>query len=270
MKSPRPVALVTGASAGIGAAIAREYARRGHDLVLTARRADRLQALAAELERAHGIRAHVLVADLADPAAPADLFARTQAAGIAVDVLVNNAGYGVPGVLNTPPWSAHRDFIEVLVTAPVALTYLYLPGMRERRRGGVLNVASLAGHMPGSAGNTLYGAAKAFMIRFSQSLALENRARGIRVSALCPGFTYSEFHDVSGARGVVSKMPDFMWRQADAVARAGIDALDRGVVVYVDGRINRAVRWLGKHLPDSWALALMARQSKRFRVQEVV
>jgi uncharacterized protein len=264
----RPVALVTGASAGIGAAFAREYARRGYDLALTARREDRLHALAAELREKFGATTHVFAADLADPDAPQRLFDATTAAGLTIDVLVNNAGYGVPGTLTTPAWQTHRDFIEVLMTAPVALAYRYLPGMQQRRRGEIVNIASLAGHMPGSAGHTLYAASKSFLIKFSQSLALENATRGVKVCAVCPGFTLSEFHDVTGVRGIVSKMPNFMWMRAEDVARQGVDASLRGDVVYINGLWNRFVRFLGKHLPDSWSLALMARQSKRFRAQD--
>ncbi|HVF34897.1 MAG TPA: SDR family NAD(P)-dependent oxidoreductase, partial [Candidatus Saccharimonadia bacterium] len=131
-----------------------------------------------------------------------------------------------------------------------------------------VNVASLAGLMPGSAGHTLYAASKSFLIKFSQSLALENAARGVSVTALCPGFTYSEFHDVTGARAIVSKMPDFMWMRADEVAVDGVDAVLRGDVVRISGAVNRAIAFFGKHLPDRLGLLLMKRQSKRFRVQD--
>ncbi len=265
---PRRWALITGASAGIGAEFARQLAARGWSLVLTARRTERLQALAAELEGAHGVQCLVVALDLADPAAPATLHAATDAAGIAVEMLVNNAGYGVPGSLISQPWNTHRDFIEVLVTAPVALCRLYLPNMQKRERGYIINVASLAGLMPGSAGHTLYAASKAWLIRFSQSLALENNSRGVHVTALCPGFTYSEFHDVNGARNIVSKMPKWMWMQADEVVRQGIDAVLRGDVVYVNGRVNRVLKFIGKHLPDGVALRLVAKRSRDFRVQD--
>ena len=261
-------ALITGASAGIGAAFARELAASGHALVLVARRRDRLDALARELEAAHGTRFLVVEADLARPEAPARIFEATRAAGARVEVLVNNAGYGVPGALVSQPWERHRDFIQVLMTSAVELCHLYLPAMRERGGGTVINVASLAGIMPGSAGHTLYAASKAFAIRFSQSLALENEARGIRVCAVCPGFTWSEFHDVTGARALVSKMPRWMWMTAEDVARKGLAAAERGKVVYVPGRVNAALAFFGKHLPDTLALRLMRRQSKRFRVSD--
>jgi short-subunit dehydrogenase len=256
-------ALVTGASSGIGAALAREYARRGHDLILSARRRDKLEALARELGA--GVRCEVLAADLADPAAPAALQAETERRGWAVDVLVNNAGYGLPGTFLAQPWDEHARFLQVMVTAVCELSHRFLPAMQQRGRGAILNVASLAGHVPGSAGHTLYAASKAFMIKFSQSLALENAGRGVQVCALCPGFTLSEFHDVTGTREQVSKMPRWMWMDAASVAREGIDALERGEVVHVTGRANRAIKTLTALMPDRWALGLVQRRSKDFR-----
>ena len=265
---PRRWALITGASAGIGAEFARQLAARGWNLVLTARRTGRLESLAAELKRVHGAQCMVVALDLADPAAPATLHGATEAAGIEVAMLVNNAGYGVPGSLVSQPWATHRDFIEVLVTAPVALCRLYLPAMQKQQCGYIINVASLAGLMPGSAGHTLYAASKAWLIRFSQSLALENNSRGVHVTALCPGFTYSEFHDVNGARSIVSKMPKWMWMQADAVVRQGIDAVLRGEVMTVPGPVNRILKFIGKHLPDGVALRIVGKRSKAYRVQD--
>ncbi len=264
----RPWALVTGASAGIGAEFARQLAARGYALVLTARRAERLDSLAAELALRHGTPAQTIALDLADPDAPAALHARTEAAGITVEMLVNNAGYGLPGQLISQPWQAHRDFIEVMVTAPIALAWRYFPGMRERGRGYIINIASLAGLIPGSAGHTLYGASKAWLIKFSQSLALEGAPHGVNVCALCPGFTYTEFHDVNGTRAIVSKMPRYMWMDAATVVTAGIEAVLRGEVVCVPGRVNRLIKLLMKYLPDRTALAMMAKRSKSFRSQD--
>ncbi|HET7359729.1 MAG TPA: SDR family NAD(P)-dependent oxidoreductase [Rhodanobacteraceae bacterium] len=261
----RRTALVTGASSGIGAAFARALAARGRNLVLTARRIERLQALAAELGRAHGISVTVAPADLADPAAPAQLAQALQQRGLAIDILVNNAGYGVPGTFESQPWDAHRDFIQVLMTAPSELAWRLLPGMRERGYGRVVNVASLAGHLPGTRGHTLYAAAKGYMIHFSQSLALEYHGTGVNVCALCPGFTRSEFHDVTGTRALVSKMPRWMWMDADRVVREGLDAVERGRAVYIPGRINRLVKATAEWLPDPLAMRLVARQSRKYR-----
>lgn len=261
-------ALVTGASAGIGAAYARELAARGFALILTARRTDRLEALAADLKAAHGTRCECIAADLADPAAPEALVAELARRNIHVDVLINNAGYGVPGTFNVPSWKTHADFIQVMMTAPAHLAYLLLPGMQQRGYGRIGNIASLAGLVPGSAGHTLYGASKAYLIKFSQSLALENRGRGVNVCAICPGFTYSEFHDVTGSRALVSKMPGWMWSSAELVAREGLDALERGTPVYVTGRMNRFIKSLVKIVPDGIALKLVQRQSKNYRLAD--
>ncbi len=187
MSSARPLSLITGASAGIGAAFARHLATLGHDLVLTARRVDRLEALAGELREKHGISVTVLPNDLADPGAPQALCDALLQRGLQVDWLINNAGYGVPGSFLTNDWKTHADFLQVLLTAPTELAWRLLPGMRKRGYGRVINVASLAGHVPGPAGHTLYAASKAYLIKFSQSLALENHAAGVNVCAPVPG-----------------------------------------------------------------------------------
>jgi short-subunit dehydrogenase len=261
-------ALVTGASAGIGAAFARALAAHGVALVLTARRADRLATLADELKIAHQIDVDCITADLADRSAPAALCAELEHRDLRVDILINNAGYGVTGTLLAQPWQVHADFLQVMLAAPTELAYRLLPGMRERGYGLIVNVASLAGHLPAPAGHTLYAAVKAYLIKFSQALALESRAAGVNVCALCPGFTYSEFHDVNGARGLVSKMPKWMWSDADTVAREGLAAVERGEAVYINGRINRAIKALAKLMPDKLAMRLVAKRGKEFRVAD--
>jgi short-subunit dehydrogenase len=261
-------ALVTGASAGIGAEFARQLAARGCNLVLTARREDRLHALACELRQAHGVDADVIVDDLADPTAPERIVATATRDARVIDILINNAGYGVPGRYDKVDWETHARFMQVLVTSPLQLCHLLLPGMRERGYGRIVNVASLAGLVPATPGNTLYAPAKAFLMRVSQALAMENRAQGIHVCALCPGFTHSEFHDVSHARKLVSKLPGWMWSEADDVVRQGLDAVERGRVVCVPGRINRAIKVLMDLLPDRVALRLVAHRAKDFRLRD--
>jgi short-subunit dehydrogenase len=258
-------ALITGASAGIGAAFARELAARGHALLLTARRADRLDALAHELRTAHGIDVQCIPCDLADGSAPQSLHEEITRRGLFVDTLINNAGYGVPGSFLSKPWQTHADFIQVLITAPTELCHRFLPAMRERRAGRIINVASLAGHVPAPAGHTLYAAAKAYLIKFSQALALENRRYGVHVCALCPGFTYSEFHDVTGTREQMKKMPRWMWMTAEDVVREGLDAAERGESVHITGRVNRTIKRLIKLLPDKLGEYAVARQGKDFR-----
>jgi short-subunit dehydrogenase len=261
----RMTALVTGASAGIGAAIARVFAANGFDLVLTARRADRLEALARELSAAHGCAAHVIVADLADPAAPALIFDEVARAGLTIDALVNNAGYGLPGGFLGSRWEDHRAFLQVMVTAVAELCHRFAPGMVSRQRGFIINVASVAGLVPGSAGHTLYGASKALVIRFSESLALELAPAGVHVTALCPGFTYTEFHDVNRMRAQVSQLPRWMWLDADSVAREAYDAVRRGQIVCVNGRVNRAIVALARYTPQWIVTRVTRRVGKKFR-----
>ena len=258
-------ALITGASAGIGAAFARELAARKSNLVLTARRLDRLQSLASELEAAHSIKAVVIACDLADREAPRHLVAEVEQRGIHIDTLINNAGYGVTGYFLSQPWQTQADFIQVLMTAPTELCHRLLPGMRERGHGRIINVASLAGHIPGSAGQTLYSGAKSYLIKLSQALHLEYGHEDIHTCALCPGFTWSEFHDVTGSREMMSKLPKWMWMDAETVVRQGLDAVERGEAVHINGRVNKTIKSLLKLIPDRLTLRLMARQSKNFR-----
>ncbi len=264
----RRTALITGASAGIGAAFARVFAQNGFDLVLSARRSGRLEKLAAELGKEYKVTVHVIPADLADTETPQRIFDELSARNIHIDALVNNAGYGVPGLYRHEEWQTHRDFIQVLITSPSHLAHLLEPGMLERGYGRIINVASLAGLVPPSAGHTHYGAAKAFMIRFSQAHALELQGTGVHVTALCPGFTYSEFHDVSGAREKVSKLPKFMWMQADDVARQGFAAVMRGDMLYINGILNRAIAFFAKYLPNWLGEWITRTQSSKFRITD--
>jgi uncharacterized protein len=259
-------ALITGASSGIGSAIAREYARRGVPLILTARRIDRLDSLAESLRARVAVT--TIAADLSDPAAPATLHAQVMERGLKVSHLVNNAGYGVPGRYLSESWRTHADFLQVMVTAVAELTYRFLPSMEADGYGRILNIASLAGLVPASAGHTLYGPAKGFMIRFSECLALESRDKGVHVTALCPGFTYTEFHDVNGMRERVSQLPKWLWLDAETVARQGVDAVERGAARCVTGGANRVIAGLTKYLPDGLARALVASKSKEFRDAE--
>lgn len=262
----RRTALITGASSGIGAAFADVFAEHGFDLILTARRADRLETVAAALRSRWDITTRVVPDDLADPRAPRRLVDHLASAGIDVDALVNNAGYGLAGRYGAAPWTSHAALLQVMVTAVSELTHSFLGPMIERGYGRIVNVASLAGLIPATAGHTLYAPSKAFVIKFSQSLGLEVRQRGVHVTALCPGFTHSEFHDVTGTRGLVQQLPSWMWMDADRVAREGFAAVMAGESICVTGRINRAIAFLTTHLPNgvmSWALNRQARKYRR-------
>lgn len=267
MANQRLNALVTGASAGIGKAFADVFAKYGFNIILTARREDRLREVADEIARKHHVDTTVIPADLADPSAPARLLGDIAGKSLKVDALVNNAGYAVPGAYASTKWSDQKAFIQVLMTAPCELAHGVLPGMIERRQGYIVNIASLAGILPGSAGSTLYGASKSFMIQFSRSLNMEVQKHAVNVTAVCPGFTYSEFHDVTGSRAQVSRLPKLLWMNADAVAEEGYAAVMRNRPVVVNGRVNRGIATLAKYLPDSIGFSIMKAQSGAVRKQ---
>ena len=261
----RRTVLITGASAGIGAALARVYAAQGWDLILTARREGPLNALADEL-MATGSAVTVIPADLADPAAPRALFDAIAQRGLQVDGLINNAGFSrTAGFLLTEP-KAHADMIRVMLSAPVELARLLAPDMVARSYGRILNVASLAGQMPATGGDTLYGPIKSFLIKASQGLHLELRGTGVHVTALCPGYTLTEFHDVNGTRDEVSTAyPAWMWQTADHVARVGYDAVEANRPKVTPGVMNNLLAGLAKHLPDRVALRMVGGHAKRLK-----
>jgi short-subunit dehydrogenase len=230
-------ALVTGASSGIGKALAEALASDGVHLVLTARRRARLLALRKTLRAAHGIRVEVLAADLDQPDTPDRIFAFTQQRGITVDLLVNNAGLGSYGEFIAGDLERQLGIVRVNCAAVVHLTHLFLPGMVERRTGGILIVAS-TGAYQGVPYMATYAASKAFDLLFAEALAEEVARHGVRVCALCPGPTVTEFQQVAG---VPSQMGAGLEESADQVARAGLRALAAGEHSVISGFMN----WLG-------------------------
>ncbi len=262
-------ALVTGASAGIGKAFADLLAENGFNLVLTARRAERLEKHGAELEKRWGGKTFVVTADLSEPSAVDKIFKATEEAGITIDFLVNNAGFGVPGHFEDVPWADHAKSNQVMVASVVHLTHLCLSNMRAKGYGRIINVSSLAAHMPGSAGHTLYAAQKAYLVKFSESLWAEHYDLNINCTALCPGFTYSEFHDVTGNRKEVSDLPKYMWMDAKTVAEQGYAAVLANKPVYINGGWNKFLAALTRFLPKPISYAIIRRMSSRIRRQEV-
>ena len=258
-------ALVTGASAGIGEEFARALAQDGFDLVLVARRRERLEALAQQLAKDHSVRVHVLPEDLADPAAPVRIHSALAQLGVHIDMLINNAGGGIKQMFAQTDWSEHAQLLQVQVVASAHLTHLLLPAMIERGYGRIIQVASLAGLMPGAPTSTLYPAAKSFLVKFSESMAAELSESGVHVCAVCPGFTRSEFHDVMGTRAVVSKLPTFMWQDARSVAREGINAVHSNKTVYVTGTINQLLASAVRVLTPGLARKMMRSQAGRYR-----
>jgi uncharacterized protein len=265
MQHRQKTALVTGASAGIGLEFAKALAAQGADLVLVARRTERLTQIAQELRTQFACAVHVISADLADPAASSAICRALAEKDLQVDILVNNAGFGLPGDYLESDWAQHAASLQVLLQAPCELTHRLLPSMRTRGYGRVINVASLAGLVPSSAGHTTYGAIKSFLIRWSESLRLELLGTGIHVLALCPGFTYTEFHDVNGARNMVNRLPKFMWMDAKTVVQQGLAASEKNHAMCINGYWNRFVATLVRHVPYKAASWLVNRKAADFR-----
>jgi short-subunit dehydrogenase len=252
-----PTALVTGATAGIGAAFARQLAARGDDLVLVARDRGRLDALAADLRTQHGTQAEVLDVDLATDEGCARVEWRC---GEGLDLLVNNAGLGTKGAFHEVPREDEEHQLRLNVRAVLRLAHAALPPMVERGSGAVLNVSSVAGFAPGTRGAT-YSASKAWVTNFSESLHLQYAARGVRVLALCPGFTRTEFH--ARAEMDVSGIPARMWLDADDVVRTGLADLAAGRAISVPGGQYRLIVAASRLVPTSVRSAVVRRVAAR-------
>lgn len=237
----RPVTLVTGASAGLGAEFAKACIGRGEELVLVARRRDRLDALAAAI----GGRAHVFPLDLSTPDAGLSLFHAVEAEGLVVDTLINNAGFGLAGRFAAQPLARLTDMIDLNVRALVELTHLVLPGMRERGRGAILNVASTAAFQAGP-NMAVYYATKAFVLSFTEALHHELKSTGICVSALCPGPTDTEFADVADSHSPTLKR---ISGPAATVVAAGLKGLDANKAIVIPGLPNKLTAQVNRVLP---------------------
>jgi len=262
--SNRKTALITGASAGIGKAFAEEFARNGYDLVLVARRRERLEEIGAGLKAAYGITATVLSMDLSEPHAPIAIFEKLQQDNIAIDVIVNNAGYALSTKFSEENWNNQAMFLNVMLTSVVRLCHLFIPGMKARGHGQIINVGSILAYMAGTPGklNELYVGAKSFIVKFSQSLHLDLANAGINVTIVIPGFTRSEFHDVNGIRDEVNKMPAIFWMDASAVARLGYAAAMKGRPVCIPGIINKLLVFLMRVTPETILLGVVRLISK--------
>lgn len=262
-ESTRPLAVVTGASAGIGREFARQLAERGFDLLLVARDAERLKALGAELSAAHGIDAQPWPADLSRDDAMrtlAEFLARNER----VMLLVNNAGFGTKGKFATRPLSEQATMLELHVMAPMLLTRAVLPGMIDRREGRIITVASVAS-FTASPGNVNYCATKAYNRVFTEALAMELAGTGVHVQVLCPGFTHTEFHDrmkIDKSKGI----PSWAWLNTDRVVRESLDAaFGDGPVVVIPGKRYRAVVLALRYMP-LWVRKLMQERYGRARI----
>jgi hypothetical protein len=267
MSLPSPssstAALVTGASAGIGAAIAVELAARGHNLILVARRKPQLNEIAKQLSEAHGIRAETLACDLSKPAPRGRLAGRIDELGLRVEILVNNAGFATNGPFDKADPERELQQVRVLVEAVVALSSAFIPAMSQRRRGAVLNIASTAGMqpLPYSAG---YSAAKAYVLTFSEALHQELKGRGVTVTALAPGPVATDFWQISGwevtgGQSFERAVPGPAWITAEQAAQAAVNGLDAGRRVVVPGLGVRAATTAGRYVPNALKLPTIER-----------
>ena len=258
--------LITGASSGIGAEFARQLASQGYDLVLVARRKDRLDNLASELHQEHSIQAEVLVADLTNETEIQQL-EKHIIEHEALDLLVNNAGFGMHGKFTDLDISKHLAMIQVHNIACVRLSHVALPGMLARNQGGIINVSSISGLVP--IGNITYGATKAFQVVFSETLQMELSGTGINIQALCPGYTYTEFHnrqDLSSFQR--SQIPKPLWTPVEQVVSESLRGLENGKVIVVPGTLYRLFASLGRrsifaHLMRSTAVRVRRKRYDR-------
>jgi short-subunit dehydrogenase len=253
--------VVTGASSGIGADIARELAKRGLGVTLVARRAERLKALADDLAAAHQVRTEIISVDLTDPGARADLLPTVRERGLTPEVLINNAGFSTTGPVYRSQHTREVALVRTNVEAVVDLCTLFLPGMVDRGRGAVLNVASTAAFQP-LPGQAAYAASKAFVLSYTQAVRAEVRQKGVTVTALCPGPVDTEFAETAGfGEGEAeSALPRFMWVPSAQVAKAGVDGLANSRSVVIPGPANRVSAHLAHLAPRSLVTAILSRQ----------
>lgn len=243
--TPIKTALITGASSGIGASFARQLAQAKVNLVLVARREDRLQSLAQDLRQMYAIDVLVLPADLSQVAAVAAIFTAVQKIGWQIDLLINNAGYVDAADFDQLPWDAQQALLSTMLQSLVALSHAFLPGMLQRQHGAIIHTASVLGLVTESVKINakqmlLYAAIKSFVVHFSQRLFAAYRKQGLYAQALCPGLTYSEFHKRSGRGVMYRKVPAFIWLTSDAVATSSLRALTkRKRSIVVTGFLNK-------------------------------
>jgi short-subunit dehydrogenase len=260
-QTQKKTALITGASGGIGLDLARLFAEGGYDVVLVARTESKLKELATELSSKHGVSARAMAADLADPAAPAQLMERLKAEGVQVDVLVNNAGYGGYGPFAETDLDAELKMIQVNISALTALSKAVLPGMLARKSGRILNVASTAAFQPGPL-MAVYYATKAYVLSFSEALANETQGTGVTVTCLCPGPTKTGFQQQ--AKMEESKLvKGKVMMDSLTVARSGYEALHQGQAVIIPGFMNKMMAQSVRFLPRSAITRIVRKVQER-------
>jgi short-subunit dehydrogenase len=249
-----PRALITGASAGLGAEFARQLASKGKDLILVARRTEPMEALAGKLADEYNVVVDVIQADLSDESATSKLFADVRERGLQVDYLINNAGSVGPDLLADRDWPAQQKYIELMMTSVAGMCHHFIPPMQERGFGRVLNVASVAGFLS-IAGDASYGPTKAYVIALSKGLAMTVKGQDINVLALCPGFTHTDFHLADELARMKKSTPSFIWYDAEVVIREGLAALEKGKSQLISGRLYRFLIPILKTPLSGWIMA---------------
>jgi uncharacterized protein len=262
--TPSATALITGASSGIGEAIARRLAERGHGVTLVARREERLRALATELADEHGVRAEHIVADLGTQEGRERMLSALAGLGLDVEILVNNAGFGDSGNVHRCEPERLTRMVRLNCEALVDLQASLTPGMVERGRGAVINIASTAAFQP-IPGTATYAATKAFVLALSEGTNAELSGKGVTVTAVCPGPVKTEFADAAGLTGANERLPGFIWTDVEDVAKDAVEGADKGSRVVVPGIMNRATALFGQHTPRALALPVAKRTWRQAR-----
>ena len=238
--STSKTALITGASAGLGIEFARQLAANSYNLVLVARRREKLEEVADDLRTQFEIEVTIVPADLSDPEAPNTIYETLQASSIQIDYLVNNAGAAGSDLLEDREWATQQNFFQLMMLSVAHLCHLFIPDMRERGFGRVINIASVAGRIP-RAGGCNYGPSKAYLVALSEDLSVTLHGTGVNVCALCPGYTHTDFHSTAGLEDMKQTMPKWLWYKAETVVADGLKAVEKGKPIYLSGRLYRWV-----------------------------
>ena len=255
-------ALITGASAGLGKEFARQLAAAGKNLVLVARRTEPMEDLAHVLANTYDVEVRFFQADLSNPAAPSDIFELIQEQELKIDYLINNAGSNGPDLLGDVDWQAQRKYLELMMTSVAGLCHFFIPPMRNRGFGRVINVASVAG-LISAAGDYSYGPTKAYLVALSKGLSATIHDEDVHVLALCPGFTHTDFHDSPELTRMKARTPAFIWYDADVVVREGLRAVERRKAVHTSGRLYRFLIPVLQSFLGRWLLPLFGVVEKR-------
>lgn len=261
----RRVCLVTGASSGIGEAFAHVFARAGYDVVLVARRIEKLHAVAKAIEDETGSTALCIGADLSIRGAVGTVLGKIHDSGLIIDAVVNNAGFGTTTQFAQSDWQSEEAYLQLMVGTVCELCHALLPNMLSNAFGRIINVSPTSAFMPGGGGTTLYGGAKSLLVLFSESLHVQTHASGVHVTALCPGATYSEFHDVMNIRSVITQATStWMWQSSDEVASAGFRAVERNDPLCIPGLWNTLfVTWHRLVPHNFWVRRAIRKRARR-------